>query len=134
MSLEVGDSLAPLDRTIDRVSMVAYAGATWDWHRMHWDRDHVEALGFDAPVVDGQVFGALLVEHLQDELGPRAFVRRLAFRFRSLVHADETVHCQATITALAEDDDGLLVEAAHEITAGDGRLAVTATSTTLVRS
>ena len=92
----IGGALPPLERTIDLVSMVAYAGATWDWHRMHYDRDFVDAKGFDAPVVDGQVFGALMVEALQDGLGPRARVRTLDFRFRSMVYADETVRVTAT--------------------------------------
>jgi len=84
--------------------MVAYSGATWDWHRMHYDRDFVAAKGFDAPVVDGQVFGALMVEVLQDGLGPRARVRTLNFRFRSMVYADETV--RVTATRVAGDDSG----------------------------
>jgi acyl dehydratase len=59
-------------------------------------------------VVDGQIFGALLAEQLQDWLGPRAFIRRLHFRFRSLVFAGETVRCEATVIEV--HDDRLIVE------------------------
>ena len=76
--------------------MVAYAGATWDWHRLHYDPEFVAAARLPAPVVDGQVFGALLVELLQDWLGPRCFVHELHFRFKNLVFAGETVRCEGT--------------------------------------
>jgi acyl dehydratase len=116
--------------------MVAYAGATWDWHLMHYDRDFVAAKGFDAPVVDGQVFGALMVEVLQDGLGPRARVRTLDFRFRSMVYADETVRVTATRVD-GEDASGALVfdlvvdvvRTSGQDHAANERVAVTGTAT-----
>lgn len=101
--VEVGATAPALVRTFDRTDMVAYAGATWDWHRLHHDTTYLAARQLPAPVVDGQVFGALLAEQLQDWLGPRAFIRRLRFRFRSLVFAGETVRCEATVTAVHDN-------------------------------
>ena len=96
----VGTPVPPLVRTIDLPAMVAYAGATWDWHRLHYDMAYLAEKGLPAPVVDGQVFGALLVEALQDWLGPRSMVRRLDFRFRQLVFAGETVRCEGEVTGV----------------------------------
>ena len=98
----VGDAVPPLERRITLTSMVAYAGATWDWHRLHYDPEFVAANKVPAPVVDGQVFGALLVEMLQDWLGPRCFVQTLEFSFRNLVFAGETVRCSGTVTEVGE--------------------------------
>ena len=36
-----------------------YAGATWDFHRYHYDADFVGKLGMPAPFMDGQMVGAL---------------------------------------------------------------------------
>jgi acyl dehydratase len=96
----VGDAVPPLVRTIALPDMIAYAGATWDWHKLHYDPEYLAAKQVPAPVVDGQVFGALLVEALQDWLGPAAFVRSLAFRFKNLVFAGETVRCEGEVTAV----------------------------------
>lgn len=98
-----GDPVPPLERTITLTDMVAYAGATWDWHRLHYDLDYVRAKKLDAPVVDGQMFGALLVEQLQDWLGPDCFVQHLHFTFKSMVLAGETVRCEGTVTEAADD-------------------------------
>ena len=101
--LRPGHELAALERTITLVDMVAYAGATWDWYGLHYDPDFVAAAKVPAPVVDGQVFGALFTELLQDALGPRCFVRELSFTFRNLMFAGETVRCTGTVAEVWAD-------------------------------
>jgi acyl dehydratase len=86
-------------------AMVAYAGATWDWHRLHHDQEYARHRGLDAPLVDGQLFGALFVKMLQDWLGPDAFLTELALRFREPVLVGETVRCKGVVTA--SDADGV---------------------------
>jgi acyl dehydratase len=118
----VGTEVPPLMRTIALADMVAYAGATWDWHRLHYDRDWLVAHGLDEPVVDGQLFGALLAEALQDWLGPRAVLRELHFRFRELVVAGETVRCTGRVTKV---DGGLVtVDQQVEVVGDRARVAV----------
>lgn len=120
--MKVGEEVAPLERTIALPDMIAYAGATWDWHRLHYDPAYLAEKGLPAPVVDGQVFGALLVEQLQDALGPRAVVRTLHFRFAAPVFAGETVRCTARVTAV--DGDRITVESRVEVVGADARTAV----------
>jgi acyl dehydratase len=132
--LQVGDRLPELARTIELPDMVAYAGATWDWHRLHYDPAYLASKGIPTPVIDGQVFGALLVEQLQDSLGPRAFVRRLEFRFKNLVFAGETVSCVSTVTEMHESDDTVVLSFDCEVVVvGDNaRVAVGPASAVVV--
>ncbi|HVL80564.1 MAG TPA: MaoC/PaaZ C-terminal domain-containing protein [Actinomycetota bacterium] len=118
--MKAGDALPPLERTITIADMVAYAGATWDHHRMHYDRQVSEAAGLPGPVVDGQALGALMAEQLIDHLGPRAFITHLSFRFRSMVFAGETVRCEAEVTEVGEEH----VSTEHKVTVGE-RVAAT---------
>ncbi|MGH3261727.1 MAG: MaoC family dehydratase [Sciscionella sp.] len=115
MNVTAGQQAPALERTITLPDMVAYAGATWDWHRLHYDPAYLAAKRLPAPVIDGQVFGALLAEQVQDWLGPRAFVGRLGMRFRSLVFAGETVRCVATVTGATTDGDATVVEVESRI-------------------
>jgi len=103
MEHEAGQTVPPLERKIGLADMVAYAGATWDWYRLHYDPEFVKAAKVPGPVVDGQVFGALLVEQIQDWLGPQSFVHKLDFTFKALVFAEETVRCEGTVTEAGED-------------------------------
>ncbi|OLT37670.1 hypothetical protein BJF79_29165 [Actinomadura sp. CNU-125] len=102
MTHRTGDAVPPLERTIGLPDMIAYAGATWDWYRLHYDPEFARTAGLPGPVVDGQVFGALLVEQIQDWLGPRCFVHRLGFAFKAPVFAGETVRCEGTVAAAGD--------------------------------
>jgi acyl dehydratase len=97
-----GDALAILERTITLTDMIAYAGATWDWHRLHYDAAFVAEKGLPGPVVDGQMLGALMAEQLMDELGPGAFITNLGFRFKAMVFAGDTVRVEATVDEAGE--------------------------------
>jgi acyl dehydratase len=111
-----------LERTIELPDMVAYAGATWDWHRLHYDTAWLAERGLDRPVVDGQLFGALLAEMVLDWAGPDATLTALSFRFKNLVFAGETVRCTGTVTA--EDGDLVSLECRVEVVGENARVAV----------
>ncbi|MDA8370713.1 MAG: MaoC/PaaZ C-terminal domain-containing protein [Nocardiopsaceae bacterium] len=115
-ALAVGDRPPNLEKTIELPDMVAYAGATWDWHRLHYDTDYLATKGLPAPLVDGQVFGAYLAEQVQDWLGPRARLRRLSFRFAQMVFAGETVRVTGAVTAVEDTPDGTVVTVEQTIT------------------
>jgi acyl dehydratase len=122
----VGDAATPLQRRIELPDMIAYAGATWDWHRLHYDPEYLASKRVPAPVVDGQVFGALLAEQIQDWLGPSARLRELHFRFKNLVFAGEVVACDSTVTAVEATPDGALItfESTVRVLGDNERVAV----------
>ena len=106
--LSPGRSLRPLHRRIALADMVAYGAATWDWHRLHYDEAHARRLGAPAPLVDGQMLGALLAECVLRSAGPGARLVRLSYRNRAPVRAGETVDCAGTIAT--SDDAGFSVD------------------------
>ena len=129
--MRVGDEVPVLVRAIGAADMVAYAGATWDWHRLHYDHDWLTERGLAAPVVDGQLFGALLVEAVQDWLGPAATVRRLSMRFVAPVFAGETVRCTGRVTGV--DGPLVTVEQRIEVAGERARLVVAPAGCTVER-
>lgn len=111
-----------LERTIELPDMVAYAGATWDWHRLHYDTAWLAERGLDRPVIDGQLFGALLAEMVLDWAGPGAELTALSFRFKGFVFAGETVRCTGRVTSV---EDGVTSLECRVDVVGDGaRVAV----------
>lgn len=121
-----------LERTIELPDMIAYAGATWDWHRLHYDADYLAERGLDRPVVDGQVFGAYLAIAL-GEWFPGSTISELSFRFKSLVFAGETIRCVGTVVPRAPSAPAGRVELDLRVeVVGDGRVAVAPAAATLV--
>jgi acyl dehydratase len=110
--------LPDLVRTLTLTDLVGYGAATWDWHRLHYDSGYASAAGLPGPIVDGQLWGALMAKQVLDWTGPRGRLQRLAVRFRGVVTAGETV----TLRAWAEAD-----EITHQVRAGE-RLIATGTS------
>ena len=100
---QVGDQLPGLTKHCTLISMIAYAGATWDWHRLHYDQEYLESKGLNSPVVDGQVFGAYAVQAIQDWLGETAFISELDFRYVGLVFAEELVRVSGEITEVGQE-------------------------------
>lgn len=84
-------TLTPLIRKVTLTDMVAYAGATWDWHRLHYDPEFLSSKGLERPVVDGQMLGALMVEQILDEFGPTAYIVRFSIKYKAMMFAGDTV-------------------------------------------
>ncbi|BAL90927.1 hypothetical protein AMIS_57070 [Actinoplanes missouriensis 431] len=114
-------------RRIELPDMIAYAGATWDWHRLHYDPAYLAERGLDRPVVDGQVFGAYLAIALREWFGPEAVISALSFRFTNPVFAGETIRC---LGSFVRADSRVEVDLRVEVVE-DGRIAVAPASATL---
>jgi acyl dehydratase len=106
-NVKVGDQVPVLTKHCTLTSMIAYAGATWDWHRLHYDHEYLESKGLAAPVVDGQVFGAYVVQAIQDWLGESAFISELDFRYAGLVFAEEHVQVSGEVTEVSSTEVSL---------------------------
>ena len=109
-NLKVGDKIPLLQKQCTLTSMIAYAGATWDWHRLHYDMTYLKSKNLDAPVVDGQVFGAYAVQAIQDWLGETAFISSLDLRYAGLVFAQEHVQVSGEISDMTKDEVVLSME------------------------
>jgi hydroxyacyl-ACP dehydratase HTD2-like protein with hotdog domain len=124
--MRVGDQLPDLVRQLSITDLVAYAAATWDWHRLHYDSGYVAERGFEAPVVDGQMFGALLADQAMTFAGPRATIRRLHFRNRSPVLVGDEIRCVGVVASV----DEAMATIDQQVFAGD-RLVVGPAGTVL---
>lgn len=130
-ALEVGTPIPPLERALTQVRLAAYGGATWDWHRLHYELEYAAARNIAGPIADGQMFGALLAEALLDWLGPRAFIRRMSFRMRAMVFAGETVRCEGEVASIVAERDCDVVRVTQRVRVGE-RIAVEPASAEVV--
>ena len=104
--MKVGQRLPDLVRTVTLTDMVAYGGATWDSHRLHYDPSFAVSAGMEHPVVAGQMLGALFGDQLTRCLEKDQWISRLFFRNTAPTYANETEVCEAEVIGV---DDGLTV-------------------------
>lgn len=101
----VGQELPAFDRVLDQARLVMYAGATWDWHRLHYDTGYVKERKLAAPLVDGQMLGALFAEQVYRHFDPGARIVSMKLRFRSMVYVGERVEITGEVMAVQDGDD-----------------------------
>ncbi|MET4236161.1 acyl dehydratase [Bradyrhizobium sp. i1.4.4] len=89
--IAIGDTNDLASTTLNTANLMAYGAATWDWARVHYDLPYAQKLSFPNVFVDGQTYGAILARQLIDWFGPRAFIRKMSLRYRSMVFAGETI-------------------------------------------
>jgi acyl dehydratase len=128
------DLLPDRVQTLSGACLTAYAGATWDWFQVHVDSDAAVAAGFAAPVVDGQMLGALLAAHAQDGLPGGARVVAMAFRNGAPVHRGETVRVVGEVVDRVVSGDDVRVTVRQQVYAGEtpSRAVVTDATTVLL--
>lgn len=104
-----GEPVPSLTRALDAAALMAYGAATWDWHRLHYDQSYVEERGLNAPVVDGQMFGALCAQAVVQWLGPKAFVTKLGYKMRSMAFAGDTICIEGEVNAVERAENAALI-------------------------
>jgi acyl dehydratase len=124
-----GESLPLLEKKFTAVDLVAYGAATWDWHRLHYDVEYARSRKLPGVLVDGQAFGALLARAALDWAGPRAFIRRLSFKMKSMAFAGDTLRAEGEVTEVRDNmvvlaqrllnGERIAAEAVTEIRLGD---------------
>ena len=107
--LAAGQQLPAFDRVLDQARAVMYAGATWDWHRLHYDTAYTTEHKLTAPLVDGQMLGALFAEQVYRHFDPRARITSMKLRFRSMVYVGERVEISGEVISVEDGGDSRTV-------------------------
>ena len=69
------------DVTVGPVQMFRYSAATFNGHRIHYDRHYARDVeGYPGLVVHGPLIATMLLEFLQAQVAPKRFVERFEFR------------------------------------------------------
>ena len=127
--MKPGDQLPTLEKTFTPVDLFAYGAATWDWHRMHYDAELARSKGFAAPVIDGQMYGALFARVAMRWAGPRAFVTKMSLRMKSMAFAGDTLRAEGSVVSI--DDNGRIVVLEQKLMNGERVVAECTSSLSL---
>ena len=95
--LQPGALLPTVPHRCDLVQAVRLAGATENYHRIHFDAAHARATGLPAAVVDSALLMAWFEALVEDTYGSTVRLLQLQARFRRPVLLDEEVYCGGTV-------------------------------------
>ena len=115
-SVQVGDQLAPLRRTVAQAQIDAYAEASGDHNPIHVDAEFALSVGLPGAIAHGLLEMGILAEALAVWAGGADRLQSLQVRFSKPLVAGDTITCTGTVTAVdeAEGRATLAVEATSD--------------------
>jgi acyl dehydratase len=110
-----------------RVQIFRFSGATWNTHRIHYDKDYAVAEGYPDVLVQSHLHGAFLTRYCTDLAGEDGRLLSLSLRVVRFAVAGERLTVSGTVTSITSlGSECALVELDLAETRGsDGETCVT---------
>mgnify|MGYP003311323836 CR=1 FL=1 len=121
--IKPGTTLPVEEKFFTAADLVMYGAATWDWHRLHYDTKFTETMNLPAPVIDGQIYGALFAKQAVGWLGPRAFEQRMGNRMRSKAYSDATLRTEGEVSEVRSEETAKVIVVQQRLTSGEQLIA-----------
>jgi hydroxyacyl-ACP dehydratase HTD2-like protein with hotdog domain len=118
--VEPGDEIPVLTVTVDETQMFFFSAATYNGHRIHYDKTWAcDVEGYEDVLVQGPLQSALLARAITDWIGGRGRLVEYSVQNRAVAHPGQVLTFGGVVMAKRLDADGLgLVEL--EITGARG--------------
>jgi len=121
--IRIGQPLPEQAHTFTEVDLVAYGAATWDWHRLHYDKAHAQSKQLPGVLIDGQAFGAIFAREAMRWAGPTAFIQRMGLKMKSMAFAGDHLVARGHVTAIDERAGLWVVQIDQQLMCGERLVA-----------
>ena len=109
--VEPGDRLPQLTITVDETQMFFFSAATYNGHRIHYDKDWARGVeGYDDVLVQGPLQAALLARAITDWVGGRGRLVNYSVQNRGVAYPGQPLTFGGTVTGKRESDGRALVD------------------------
>ena len=95
--IEVGTEITPLVKRPTKEQLVRWAGATNDFHPIHYDKDYAQGRGLPEVIVHGLLKYQFLVQLLTDWIGVNGTVKNISCQYRGVDFPGDTLTCKGTV-------------------------------------
>jgi hydroxyacyl-ACP dehydratase HTD2-like protein with hotdog domain len=128
--VNAGDEIPMLSVTVDPIQMFFFSAATYNGHRIHYDKTWAtEVEGYPDILVHGPLQAALLARALTDWAGGGGRLVNYAVQNRATAFPGEELRFKGTVTAKREENGTALVELAIQGEKGENEVLMPGTAT-----
>lgn len=97
--IDAGDAIPVLTVTVDETQMFFFSAATYNGHRIHYDKDWArDTEGYDDVLVHGPLQAALLSRALTDWIGGDGRLVMFSVQNRAVAHPGQALTFGAVVT------------------------------------
>ena len=125
-----GDRLPELVKVPTAMHLFMFSAATWNRHRIHYDRAFAQSQGLEDVAIHRALIGNYLAQLVQAWLGAPGGLRMLEWSVRASARAGEPMRLGGVVRA--KDDDGTRRLVTAELWARDHRGRIVAPGTAVV--
>src|SRR6185437_12350084 len=105
--VHVGEPLPALSVTVDETQLFFFSAATYNGHRIHYDKQWAQMVeGYDDVLVHGPLQAALLARAVGDWIGGRGRLVSFSVQNRAVAHPGQELTFGGTITDKRLSDSG----------------------------
>jgi hydroxyacyl-ACP dehydratase HTD2-like protein with hotdog domain len=107
----VGEQIPTLTVTVDETQLFFFSAATYNGHRIHYDKEWARTIeGYDDVLVQGPLQAALLARAIGDWIGGRGRLVSFAVQNRAVAHPGQQLSFGGTVTGkrLTDNRAGLV--------------------------
>jgi len=105
--VSVGERLPALNVTVDETQLFFFSAATYNGHRIHYDKQWAQTVeGYDDVLVQGPLQAALLARAIGDWIGGRGRLVSFAVQNRATAHPGEPLTFGGEVTGKRLTDSG----------------------------
>ena len=109
--VEPGDELPVLTVVVDETQMFFFSAATYNGHRIHYDKDWARTVeGYDDVLVQGPLQAALLARAITDWIGGRGRLVEYSVQNRAIALPGQSLTFGGTVTGKRVDAGRGLVD------------------------
>jgi hydroxyacyl-ACP dehydratase HTD2-like protein with hotdog domain len=109
--VQPGDALPVLTVTVDERQLFFFSAATYNGHRIHYDKDWARTVeGYEDVVVQGPLQSALLARAITDWIGGRGRLVEYSVQNRAVAIVGEELNFSGSVTAKRLIDNTGLVD------------------------
>jgi acyl dehydratase len=106
-----GQELPPLIKPpLTTRQLVMFAGASYDFYEIHYDKDFAHAQGLENVIAHGLLKMAFLGQFVTSWMGPNSEVRALRCQYRGMDFPGDVITVRGRITRKYEQDGQKLVD------------------------
>jgi hydroxyacyl-ACP dehydratase HTD2-like protein with hotdog domain len=108
--VDMGAQMPALTVTVDETQLFFFSAATYNGHRIHYDKQWAKAEGYDDVLVQGPLQAALLARAIGDWIGGRGRLVSFAVQNRAVAYPGELLSFGGKVTGkrLTEGGAGLV--------------------------
>lgn len=106
-----GEELPPLVKPeLTTQQLVMFAGASYDFYQIHYDKDFAQANGLPTVIAHGLLKMAFLGQFVTDWMGPNGMIRKLGCQYRGMDYPGDVITVRGSIVRKYVENGERLVD------------------------